>query len=403
MAKIDERIEQINAEHEELLKMVREKMEYSGKDFVNCSNEIMKFLSIDEKIVKKSKSLQKAEQTIIELVKEILKAKTLKDVERIRKQLNRNIYKINKVLQERQVPESKINEFTTKSSYLRKNIATYVRFLKRETNLETNEANLKKINELYANYDNLNAEQMRELRTRLSREKTYNRRNKKSLINESSIKVITNSEVSTRQTSSSTKIVVRYPSFQDKLNRRKVLSNFSQKVVFLDSTYIKKPTSNSKEVAIMRPNLQDELNKLRILRHISQRVYSLDEAYAIKDIKECYSEKISERIFNFISNIPNYINNKKIIEELHKARYYFGADYIFNKYIMFQEQNNSITQGLRTIFMGTHLSNEQKTCKDNHEKCVSFIVKLFTRNELGYLVGELNNGNNYNRILTRTI
>ena len=71
MAKIDERIEQINAEHEELLKMVREKMEYSGKDFVNCSNEIMKFLSIDEKIVKKSKSLQKAEQTIIELVKEI--------------------------------------------------------------------------------------------------------------------------------------------------------------------------------------------------------------------------------------------------------------------------------------------------------------------------------------------
>ncbi len=383
MAKIDERIEQINAEHEELLNMVREKMECSGKDFVDCSNEIMKFLSIDEKIVKKSKSLQKTEQTIIELVKEILNAKTLEDVERIRKQLNRNIYKINKVLQNRQVPASKISEFTTKSSYLRKNIATYVRFLKRDTNLDVKEANLKKIKELYAKYDNLNAEQIRELRTRLSREKTYNRRNKKSLINESSSKVITSSEVPPRQTSSSTEIAISYSNLQD------------ERVI--------KPTNSSTEVAIMPLNLQDQLIKTRLLSHISQRVHSLDKTYAIRDIKECDSEKISARIFNFLSNIPNYIINKKKIEEFHKARHYFGADYIFSKYIMFQEQNNSITHGLRTIFMGTHLSNEQKTCKDNHEKCVSFIVKLFTRNELGYLVGELNNGNNYNRILTRTI
>ena len=391
MAKIDERIEQINIEHEELLKMVREKIEYSGKDFANCSNEIMKFLRIDEKIVKKSKSLQKIEQTIIELVKEISKAKTLEDIERIRKQLNRNIYKINKILQNRQVPASKINEFTTKSSYLRKNIATYVRFLKRETNLDANEANLKKINELYANYENLNAEQIRELRTRLSREKTYNRRNKKSLINESSSKVITSSEVPTRptnrQTSSSTEIAISYSNLKDE---REI-----------------KPTSSSTEVAIMPLSIQDQLIKTRLLSHISQRVHSLDKTYDIRDIKECDSEKISERIFNFLSNIPNYINNKKIIEEFHKARYYYGADYIFSKYIMFQEQNNSITQGLRTIFMGTHLSNEQKTCKNNHEKCVSFIVKLFTRNELSYTIGTLNNdgilSSNNNRILTRTI
>ena len=391
MAKIDERIEQINIEHEELLKMVREKIEYSGKDFANCSNEIMKFLRIDEKIVKKSKSLQKIEQTIIELVKEISKAKTLEDIERIRKQLNRNIYKINKILQNRQVPASKINEFTTKSSYLRKNIATYVRFLKRETNLDANEANLKKINELYANYENLNAEQIRELRTRLSREKTYNRRNKKSLINESSSKVITSSEVPTRptnrQTSSSTEIAISYSNLKDE---REI-----------------KPTSSSTEVAIMPLSIQDQLIKTRLLSHISQRVHSLDKTYDIRDIKECDSEKISERIFNFLSNIPNYINNKKIIEEFHKARYYYGADYIFSKYIMFQEQNNSITQGLRTIFMGTHLSKEQKTCKDNHEKCVSFIVKLFTRNELSYTIGTLNNdgilSSNNNRILTRTI
>ena len=391
MAKIDERIEQINIEHEELLKMVREKIEYSGKDFANCSNEIMKFLRIDEKIVKKSKSLQKIEQTIIELVKEISKAKTLEDIERIRKQLNRNIYKINKILQNRQVPASKINEFTTKSSYLRKNIATYVRFLKRETNLDANEANLKKINELYANYENLNAEQIRELRTRLSREKTYNRRNKKSLINESSSKVITSSEVPTRptnrQTSSSTEIAISYSNLKDE---REI-----------------KPTSSSTEVAIMPLSIQDQLIKTRLLSHISQRVHSLDKTYDIRDIKECDSEKISERIFNFLSNIPNYINNKKIIEEFHKARYYYGADYIFSKYIMFQEQNNSITQGLRTIFMGTHLSNEQKTCKNNHEKCVSFIVKLFTRNELSYMIGALNNdgelSNNNNRRLTKTI
>ena len=300
MAKIDERIEQINIEHEELLNMIREKIEYSGKDFANCSNEIMKFLSIDEKIVKKSKSLQKTEQTIIELVKEISKAKTLEDIERIRKQLNRNIYKINKILQNRQVPASKINEFTTKSSYLRKNIATYVRFLKRETNLDANEANLKKINELYANYGNLNAEQIRELRTRLSREKTYNRRNKKSLINESSSKVITSSEVpnrqTNRQTSSSTEIAISYSNLQ---NEREI-----------------KPTSSSTEVAIMPLNLQDQLIKTRLLSHISQRVHSLDKTYDIRDIKECDSEKISERIFNFLSNIPNYINNKKIIEEL---------------------------------------------------------------------------------------
>ena len=189
------------------------------------------------------------------------------------------------------------------------------------------------------------------------------------------------------------------PTTQDRSSTERAISHSN-----LQDERVIKPTSSSTEVAVIPLNLQEQLIKTRLLSHISQRVHSLDKTYAIRDIKECNSNKISKRIFNFLSNIPNYINNKKIIEEFHKASYYFGADYIFSKYIMFQEQNNSIIQGLRTIFRGTHLSNEQKTCKNNHEKCVSFIVKLFTRNEISYMIGTLNNdGINNNRVLTRTI
>ena len=164
------RIEKIKSDHAELLKKVRESIITNHENLKGNIEEVVTVLDFDEKSIKKQEATIKAQELVTTLTKEILDAKTKEEIIEIRKRLNYYINKIKTEIKRRELDESYLNAYQEKVTYLRKDIAKYIRFLKREENIS-------EIDHLYSNYDNLNKEEMTDLKKALKREINYNRRN----------------------------------------------------------------------------------------------------------------------------------------------------------------------------------------------------------------------------------
>ena len=137
MERNDLRIEKIINERKNLLDLVKaniikDQNEYLRDDIVNIVTVLVK----DEEHVKSYKAVIKAQALIEDLTKQIVEAKTVEEIAKIRNKLNYYINKIKKEAISRGISEEDCNKYYEHASILRKDIAKYIRFLKKEQRIE---------------------------------------------------------------------------------------------------------------------------------------------------------------------------------------------------------------------------------------------------------------------------
>ena len=157
--KINEKIIKINNEHNELINLAHENIIKSNKGFNENIAQVMQLLNADETYVKKYTTLINVQDLITDLTEQIIN--TNDKVIKLRRKLNSYIRKIKEELENRNVSSSLIENFQAKSNYLRKDIARFIRYKKRESNIEL-------IHDLYSRYDNLSIEELELLKNSLT-------------------------------------------------------------------------------------------------------------------------------------------------------------------------------------------------------------------------------------------
>ena len=173
-----EKIAKVNSERVIMLNKAKENISQKNVTLSDNLENTINTLEFDEKNVKKYKSIIKAKEMIASLTEEILNAKSVEDIVKLRSKINYYINKIKKELQKRNVSQTLYDETYNQVKYLRKDIATYIRFLKRESTLE-------EINNSCSNVDKLSSDEKNKLKKQLRNEHNYNKRYmKKNAINE---------------------------------------------------------------------------------------------------------------------------------------------------------------------------------------------------------------------------
>ena len=375
------RIEKIKSDNAELLRKVRESIINNHDNLNESIKDAITVIDFDEKCIKKQEAMNNAQELIASLTKEIVEAKTKEEVFEIRKRLNYYINKIKEEIKNRDVEESKLNDYQVKVTYLRKDIAKYIRFLKREDNIA-------EIDRLYSNYENLSKDEMTTLKKSLTKEVNYNRRNlkepkpvvKKNRLEDQVI------ESYVRQTNEPSKI-----NKNDSCSlEEQVVESYGQEPLYpyvqiKSGLQEKKPEETKfqlKEVPreLRRPGSEcytKNMDFADVEKYLSGRVLDYNRQYSIY-ITEDYGRKgLGKNIKNFFKNLPLYIHNKKAIKNMTEDyyRYYNGND--LGSYIEYLKRRNSIKHGLKCIFSKTHLYSNTNLIQ--HEKCTMWLYEFCNR------------------------
>ena len=163
------RIDIIKEERIELLMEVRESIKEQNENVLNNANEIISLLEYDDMNIKKYQSLKEAQELINSLTIEIANSNSKEDIEKLRKKLN---YYINKIKNEAKKRNIDYNNYYEKVSTIRKDISKYIRFLKKQDQINE----LEMINN---NYELLTDEDKEKLQRQLLTARNYNTRIKK--------------------------------------------------------------------------------------------------------------------------------------------------------------------------------------------------------------------------------
>ena len=324
MKKIENRIEKIKEDHIFLLKTVRDNITSNKNSFVKEANDVINALEIDEKNIKKYEALIKAQELIASLTEEIVNAKTPSEVLNIRKKLNYYINKIKTELKNRNMDEDKIEKYQEKNQSLKKEIAKYIRFLKREDNI-------KEIERLYSNYESLSNEEIDTLKKSLNKERNYNTRNMK-------------------------------PPKKVEKNSVKEKNKLSYSVSNMDS------------MDVDDIQINDDKNNNLINYYFKEKIALWNKQYKLVDTYDYNESRISNLII-FFRNIPKNIHNKRAIKLMKHDynRYYRGYD--FASFIEYQTKRNSIKNGLQCIFNKTLLYTDESNCLSNHDECYKWLIE----------------------------
>ena len=386
------RIEKIKSDHAELLKLVRNSIVENKEHLSESIDSVITILDFDDKCVKKQEAMEQARELIASLTEEILNAKTKEEVFEIRKKLNYYINKIKAEIKKRNVSEETLNDYYNKATYLRKDIAKYIRFLKREDNIA-------EIDRLYDRYESLNAEEMETLKKALRREMNYNHRN-------------LNPPVEKKE-----EVVSEVREDVSEEPKEEVVSGDVEEPNPFDLSFIKKDVKKSDpkdQFAFLREELgldepKSDLERDRFV--LSEEIKRSDAArpqYIMKDLQSTEYSEMKEyldykanqfamqyrveptldysrrhRVRNFVHffrNIPRYIYNKKVLKHMMAdfCRFYNGGD--FGSFIEYIKSRNSIRNGLKCLFSKSHLYSNENLIK--HEKCSRWIYDFCKRNHL---------------------
>ena len=173
MARIsnEEKIKRIISGRESLLKYTKEELHINK---IKLSNNIDYLINSNFKNnnLNDYKKIEEAKKVIINLTEEIANCSNTQDIVNIRKKLNYYINKIKKELKKRNISDEELESYSDKTKYLRKDIVKYIRYLKRENNIN-------EIIELNNNVDNLSIDDKNRLKRLLKNENDYIRRNLK--------------------------------------------------------------------------------------------------------------------------------------------------------------------------------------------------------------------------------
>ena len=402
-----ERIEIIKEERYELLKEVRESINNGNDAVIENAENIIEALDYDEKNIKKYEALKEAQTLIESLTKEIANAKTKEEIEVLRKKLN---YYINKVKNEAKKRNIDYSEYYENVTNIRKNIAKYIRFIKRRDQIEE----LEKINEMY---DELDKEAQKKLSRQISSARNYNTRvikeqkTPKVVVIEKNAENLVQKEVKKAIEAVPNEFIDEIKDdnevIKDEEEHRDVdfvLVGYNNENLNVDD--LVEDQSDNKAVSIIN-NIDEEPTKAMIVlnRKIdnSERKKSLyfqiedeyasDEEFVAAKVDEFghrykiseayeYSNSIGKNMISFIKNIPIYNANKRKIKRMMCEYSLFHRSDDLGIYIEYVRKDNSIIEGLRKIFNKSSLYNREDEYLDNHERCVNWILSFVKENNI---------------------
>ena len=361
------RIEKIKSDHAELLRRVRDSIVENHGILKEEIEEVVQVLDFDEKSIKKYEATLNAQELVTTLTKEILEAKTKEEVFEIRKKLNYYMNKIKAEIKRRELDESYLNDYQIKVTYLRKDIAKYIRFLKREDNIA-------EIDRLYSDYENLTQEEMTNLKKALSREVSYNRRN----LAESKEEVVT--EEKSIEKEISTEVVEK-----DLTKSFDIRENDNPFRLTISDDGLQEANFHLKEVP-QRPGNQyitqdiQTASYAEVEKYLSGKVSDYNRRYRVRQTYDYSKTHLGKNMVNFFKNLPLYVHNKKAIKRMKNDYYRFYNGHDLGSYIEYLKRRNSIANGLKCMFSRTHLFNNNDIIK--HEKCTMWLYEFCIRHHL---------------------
>ena len=365
----NEKIEKIDNDRIIMLSMLKEK---AIKDKENLSinmSEILKLLKIEEENHNEYKSIIKSKELIMKLTEEIQNANDIEEIKKLRNKLNYYINKIKKELAKRNINNDIVDNMYNQVAYLRKDISSYISYLKRQSNID-------EIKYLYKNIDNIPIEEIKKLKNKLEIETKYNRNNIKKLKNKS-LSIENDNKISSNITTIEKKLKEK-----DKNTIEEIIYEISNikgsnekesETNILNSIY--------KEIEILSSNSESKLTLAEKTKNISllDKANSYKERYDFKELNK-YNKNFLGNFLALLKNIPIYNWNKKATKRL-KAdyeMYYRGKD--LNSYIAYSKKRNSIKTALATIFKNSRLTEREKECLYNHDYCVEWITEFYKQN-----------------------
>ena len=325
-----EKIDKINNDRLVLLTSVKENLKYNNTKVIENIDEIINNLYKDDVLTKEYKTIIKAKQLIEDLTKQILESNSVEEIVNIRKKINYYINKIKKELKERKDSQVMSYKFSNKVNNLRSDIANYIRYTKREYNINE----IIRLNSI----ENISLEDKEKLKRLLKNEVNYMKKNIK------------------------------------KVNQDEVINSASRVLDEKLNNIFKKSKTNSSKLAVSSLNLESPFNlQFNTTDYYKDRYEVYSNKYRLNKVYE-YNMSTFKNIICLFVNIPKYIENKKIIRlmEMDYDRYYAGED--FRYYIEYTRKNNSIRNAIKTILKNTRLSSRERECLKEHDKCMDWIL-----------------------------
>ncbi len=380
---INKRVEQVKNEHLELLKMVKEKISENSDNFQNHTNEILNTLEYDEENVKKYEATVQAQELVVSLTKQILEAKDLEEIIAIRKKLNYYINKIKRELKNRGLSETVIVNFQEQSITLRKSIANYIRFIKREDNIC-------EIDKLYSNYDNLSAEEINNLKKYLAKEKRYNKRNFDFLTGKEKVKTdsINKEASSTPILEMDTKTKESHQELAPDVKEDKngsIEDSIAVSEISVDDFNSLQIDDDNGDLMFITGELPYE----ELSNYFKKRIDSFGQMYNIVDTYDYEYHHFGKNVLNFFRNIPRYVHNKKAIQLMVKEYLLFYRGDDLSSFIEYTKRRNSISKNLKCIFSKSYLFTNDATYLNEHENCAKWMYDFCQKKSLTLCVKKL--------------
>ena len=375
----EEKINKINDDRITILNIIKENITNKHKNIDESINMALEVIKFDDKNTKEYKAIIEAQNLINDLTNQIIMATTVDEIQVIRKKINYYINKIKKEFEKRNINENELEVLKNNTDYLRKGISSYIRFLKRENNINM-------IN-VYNNLKGFSDEDKTKFKKLLDNELRYNKRfingkennNHHSYKKDNNIKHIDSVE---EELSNNSKNKGSANKHENDKNRQRLFDELAREVAKSQNTTVNSeraeniPLSTSIKPSSIDINSDFDLFDYTSDDYMSNRIDLFKNRYGVIAPDE-YGEITGANIATFFRNIPVYANNRKAIKKMVEDTkvYYRGEDLI--GYIEYIKKSNSVFRAFKQLFSNSFLYSREEAYLNSHDECMNWIINYF--------------------------
>ncbi len=364
MNNYEDKINNIKETEKYLLEMVKEEINRQNSILNFNIQEIIKTIDYNRENNKKYEATLNAQVLIKELTEQIAKSNDIDEIKAIRNKLNYYINKVKTVIKERNISEEEYNKYYENATNLRKSIAKYIRFLKREDNIS-------EIERLH-NKEDLTDEEELLLKKKIKLETNYGRRN-------SNVTTTKKEEIKKENNDSSLeKLLKQLGRSEEKIDRKPLNLNLNiepKKEIIpteVDIEKFKKSIINHRVNVIGYDNVDSFL---------LERTDVFSGRYQIKKNNK-YDGCLVHNIANFIKNVPNFIHNKGRIKMMERDCSIYDRSPEFIGFIEYTRYSNSIKKNISKLFENSTLRKNEYTYQNEQNRVVKWIKNFCIHNDL---------------------
>lgn len=306
------RIEKIVSNNNILIENVRLELATNIKELENSLNN---YLSLLKLFVEDDKKINKYNKICKQLNDLACGINNSNDLNKIIEQRNKFNYYFNRLKKELLQKDFKVNLLQEKTNNYRKSVAKYIRYIKRQENID-------KIKKLNSNYKALSDDEKNLLKRLIKNENNYNYRNLKRINN--------NNIYNKKNTISSNDIGKIIENFEKDRSNSEEKKDLQIKNLFIN---------NQKIVNICSYD---------VIKSIEEKVIIYDNKYKLNSLRCYYNSGFFLNSCVLVKNIPSYLKNKKIIKKMKEEN--VSNERELNGFIEYNRRRNSIKLALKEIF-----------------------------------------------------